>query len=93
LLLVWHWIEDNDTSRDENAAFLRRYARKGATDKRLAPFYAEHLACSGVSLTNAGISLIGRRKKQALVGFHNLFSGEQMRVALAEAMLNPPAKN
>ena len=59
----WNWFRENDTSHDEISAFLRRYPRTGAADKKLAPLCAELGLIRGRSLTIAGLSLIGRRKE------------------------------
>jgi hypothetical protein len=59
----WHWFEENDTSHDEISAFLKRFQRTGATDKRLALLCTELGLLRRGSLTSSGMSLIGRRHK------------------------------
>jgi phosphohistidine swiveling domain-containing protein len=59
----WHWFEENGTSHAEISAFLKRFQRTGATDKRLAMLCTELGLLRRGSLTTSGMSLVGMRHK------------------------------
>ena len=59
----WRWFEENGTSHAEISAYLKRFERTGAADKRLALLCTELGLLKRSSLTASGISLIGWRNK------------------------------